>query len=421
MLLSLVGVREKELMRVELLASGVLILLAVAHCCHAWSYNASSTYGPTRWSATFSQCDAAFGPQSPITFTATDRSSIVNAANPPQLVFNRILSSTADVIFTTGMNTGGLIVSQPLAAFPVRVQRRNSGGIVVSSTTMYLLEIAFHSGIEHQGAIGASASMEIQYSFSSTVGGTPSLVFVQIAQSSSAALELFDWSATRLILSSVAGYASSTSQGAHSFTTINATTPFLFLNSSASYGVRSVSIGTSTTYPPCTPVEMVVSTSPVLVLASIVSAVYTAGNAVATTRPTQDRSAVATLNALNVYQSFAVSAAGAPLYTPQPTQYVDVTTVRYTPNPHNEYMMDAIIGLVALNGVLIVGIVLLLLARWEIIEWPTWAGGLRQPVEWWTNPQSAAVEFSDEEDEEDGEEGEEEEEEEEDGADVVSS
>ncbi|CUG06424.1 transmembrane protein, putative, partial [Bodo saltans] len=381
--------------------------------CHGWNYKTFSDYGPTSWPTYFPHCDATSQVQSPIAFTTGERTATTAAEFT--WGFHRLITpTTTGINFQTTLNAGGLLHAYPLAAFPLTLQRMStSSGAVVNQSTVYLLEIAYHTQAEHTGAIAETVSGEVQYVFGDTAGGAPSLVFAQPIVATTAATVAADTSIAMTLLSYVTSYVSTTQSGASTLNYITPTMPYLFLNNTNALSTRAMSYYGTTTWPPCSPVRVVVSLTRAMIPATLFTTLYSASNKVFTARAVQARPvSMPAVTYLQVQQGNALDANNIPLNTPAPTQYVDVTVVVRVPNRHNEYMMDAIIGLVALNGVLLIAIAVILLARWEVIEWPMWLGGLRRPVEWWTNPQSTGADGENDEDEEDeedeeGEEGEE--------------
>jgi hypothetical protein len=391
----------------------VVFALLLVCLCHGWSYKATSNYGPTTWPTYFPQCDAAARVQSPIAFTAAERTAATTADFTWS--FHRLVTpTTTGINFQTALNSGGLLHAYPLAPFPFTLLRRStSTDSVLNQSTVYLLEIVYHTAVEHTGAVSEAVAGEVQYVFGDSAGGSPTIVFAQPIVASATATVSADTSIAMTLLSYLTTYQTQTQNGASTLNFITPAMPYLFLNNSNALSTRAITYYGTTSWPPCHAVRVVVSLTRALIPSTLFTTIYAAGNKVFTARIAQSRPVgMPAVTYLLVRQGNALDATNVPLYTPAPTQYVDVTVVIRVPNPHNEYMMDAIIALVALNGVLIISISTLLLARWEVIEWPMWLGGLRRPVEWWTNPQSTGAEDECEEDEEDeeGEEGEEDEE-----------
>lgn len=362
----------------------VLALTVLVHMCQCWSYSDVSTFGPTRWVNYFPRCNETLRAQSPIALTAAERTS----ATPTDfsLSFHRLIDATTEgVNFQTGLNTGGLLTAFPSSPFPMVLRREDQ---FVSQSTVYLNSIVYHSSAEHTGALSVTAQGEVQYVFAPTPTGEPTMIVAQPMIVHAAATASSDTSIAMLLLSRLGAYLSSTQTGGNTLNYVTPQMPYLFLNSSSAMSTRAIVYQGTTSWPPCFPVQVVVSLSPATIPTSLFLTIFAAGNQVRTARPAQSRSAVPAVSYAQLLQGSALNSANVPLFTPAPTRYVNQTILRIVGNPQNEYMMDAIIGLVALNGVLVLCIGVLLLARLEYIEWPMWLGGLRRPVEWWTNPRS---------------------------------
>lgn len=376
-----------------------ILALALLQGSDAWTYVGSSSFGPSFWAAYFPDCNSTVQQQSP--------TPLVPPAGPVQYTLSaaRMIPATLrTVTFTTMQNSGGLLIARPLSDFPMRF--RQVGGFAPSDRTMYLREIAYHIGLEHRRYYSGTITpvMEVQYFLSENSGELPTVGVAQLVTSTPTPISAFvDTSVGYKVLTSVSAYTSTMNSGGSVNNDIDTSVAHVFLGATLNATSAVVYRGTMP-YPPCANVRMVVCTTPVSLPQQMIQFLQIASSNRATTRPMQETTgSFVAFTKINFREGPPTDGNGVEVPTPAPVILAPQRVARVVANPVNTAMMQAIIALVATNVGLLLYIGLLLLARWEVIEWPTWLGGLGRSVEWWTNPKSAGCEDDDDEAEEEEE------------------
>lgn len=376
----------------------VLLLLCVTPA-QSWSYDPQSTTGINEWTTYYPDCNPATSQQSPIAFREHDMYQAIASS----LTFRRIQNSTEDIYAMTLVAEGGLLETVFSPAVHIRLE----------STNYYVESVIFHTAAEHN-SFRLASSMEVQV-FLSIVNAQehPTIVL---------SLNLVGSDAARLnpqasILASLLDNIRSNTR------TLAVRTPVSFL---LSHGIPLFNLPNDTTaleytgsvtFPPCHKGSTVLMLSSALeVPPAVLRALREAtASPIRTARPRQARLSTTVVHRVSLVEQSTATSNLAPLFTPNPIIRVNVTAWSERSNPRNLNMKIAIICLTCFCVAMLSYAALLVLARYEVIDLPTWLGGLARRVEWWENPKSARTVVNSDEDEEVEANGEEDEEYENDG------
>jgi hypothetical protein len=254
-----------------------------------------------------------------------------------------------------------------------------------------------HNSAEHS-SFRATSSFEVQLICGVSVSAAPSLVIaVNLEPVAEVPFDATD-SVMFMLLSATANYSSVLATRAPVMLPIPDGLPFLTINSENVFG--ALEYNGSLTYPPCNPnVTVIVMRNSIKVPRNIQIGVRQATDStLKTVRPRQTRFTETRVTSVLVEQSSAKNTQLVPLYTPQPITFVNDTVFVRLSNFRNVNMEIVIICLTCFCAVLVAYICVLLLARFKILDLPTWLGGLARRVEWWENPKSSRVVVNSDED-----------------------